>query len=210
MNKEKKEEKPLLDRMRLAFFMQDSSNIFAENRFMRFMMICMIVWSAFNTVLLKEALDNHKTVIMPADESFRYEITSDNANDKYLYRMARHISFLAGNLNAATTRDQLNELLMLIHPDNYGFYQEHFNKLSKEAERYPNISYVIAINGNKSINLLDDTMFVDLTKKRLVGDTVTRKDRMKFEIGYKIEAGRFFVTGVNEISEDGEQIDENI
>ena len=209
MTKDKKEEKTLLDRTRIGLYMQDSSNIFAENRFMRFMMIAMIIWSAFNTVLLKNALDNQRTVVMPPDESFKYEITSDEANDKYLYRMARNISFLAGNLNAATTRDQLNELLMLIHPDNYGYYQEHFNKLSKEAERYPNISYVIAINGNRAVELLDNKIFVDLTKKRLVGDNVTRKDRMKFEIGYVIQEGRFYVTGVNEIAQNGAPTNEN-
>lgn len=209
IKKDKKEDKPLLDRTRIGRYMQDSSNVFAENRFMRFIMVAMIIWSAFNTILLKNALDNQTTIIMPPDESYKYEITSENAGDKYLYRMARNIAFLAGNLNAASTRDQLNELLMLIHPDNYGFYQEHFNKLSKEAERYPNISYVIEINGKNAIEVLGDKMFVDLTKKRLVGDTVTRKDRMKFEIGYVIEEGRFYTTGVNELAQNGGQINES-
>lgn len=201
--KEKKSDTtPALERHRLQHFMQESSNIFGENRLMRYVLVAMVVWSAFNTILLQNALEDRIVVIMPPDESYALEVSATQAQDSYLYRMARYVTFLSANLTAATGRDQLNELLRIIHPTRYNEYQGHFNTLAKEIERYPNISYLVEINGEKAISVEGNKITIDATKKRIVGDTVTRKDRLTYEIEFVIEAGRFWLKDIKEISLD--------
>ncbi len=199
----------VFDRFRLKSFSSAAENLFAENKLMRFCMVCMVIWSAFNTVLLNKALKTQKTIIQPADESYKYEITSDKANDSYLYRMARHISFLVGNLTAGNARDQFNELLRLIHPQSYGAFQERFNTLAKEAERYPNISYFIVINSRDGIRLDDNKIIVKVLKNRLVGRRVGRKVDLEYQIEYVIEEGRFWIVDIREIGNASEYEDED-
>ncbi|MBQ4839837.1 TraE/TraK family type IV conjugative transfer system protein [Pseudoalteromonas luteoviolacea] len=200
--KDRDNQTPKADRGRLSFFMQESSNIFAENRLLRFVLGSMVVWSAFNSVMLSYALSDRVTIITPPDESYQFEVTSNSANDTYLYRMARHIVFLAGNLTAATGRDQLNDLLRYIHPSKTAQYQEHFNTLAKEIERYPNITSLVELNGTSSMKVKGDVVTIDVTKKRLIGDTVVKKDRVRYKLTYTIEEGRFWVMDLKEVNRE--------
>lgn len=200
--KDKDIEAPQADRKRISFYMQESSNIFAENKLLRIVLVAMLVWSAINSVMLTDALADRVTIITPPDESYQFEITSNSANDTYLYRMARHVVFLAGNLTAATGRDQLNDLLRFIFPSNTAQYQEHFNTLAKEIERYPNITSLVELNGASSMKIKGDVITIDVTKKRLIGDTVVKKERVRYKLTYKIEEGRFWVVDLKEVNRD--------
>lgn len=209
MMADKKQQQPI-DRTRLGLYMQESSNIFAENRLVRLVLLGMVIWSSINSVMLQNALDARTVVIMPPDGSYKYELTNEQLSDKYLYRMARYITFMVGNMTAATGRDQLNEVLMMIHPSRYGQYQGHFNQLAKEIERYPNISYVIELNGNKAIDVEGNIITVDTTKKRLIGNTITREDRVTYEIEFKVESGQFWIIDAQEISKASESNDDEL
>ncbi|WP_339145179.1 TraE/TraK family type IV conjugative transfer system protein [Pseudoalteromonas galatheae] len=187
-------------RDRLQYFLQESSNVFAENKIMRYLVIGMVITSAFNTVLLQKALNDRTVIIQAPDGSYAYEISGKKADNSYLYRMARYVVFLSGNLTAATGRDQLNELLRLVHPSKYNDFQSHFNKLAKEIERYPNISYNVEINGDKAIDLKGTIITVNATKKRIIGNTVARKDRLSYELTFSIEAGRFWIMDLKEVT----------
>ncbi len=200
----KQDAEPIVDRTRLGLYLQESANIVGENKLLRMVLIAMVVWSAFNSIMLQRALNARTVIIMPPDESFKVELSNGKAGDRYLYRMARHLTFLVGNMNAATGGDQLQEVLMMIHPSVYGSFQTHFATLSKEIERYPNISYVVQIDGDNAIAVKGERLLVNVTKKRLVGDTVTRKDRLVYEFVFKIEAGRLWILDIKEIPQNGE------
>lgn len=189
-----------IDRVRVSAFMQESSNIFAENKLLRILLIAMIVWSAFNSIMLSNALDARTTIIMPPDGSYKHEVTNKKLDDSYLYKMARYIVFLTGNLTAATGRDQFNEVLQITHPTRYGEFQEHFRMLAKEIERYPNISYIIELDGSNGISVKGNSITVTATKKRLVGNSITRKERMTYQIDFAVDNGKFWLMDMNEVT----------
>ncbi|MFT5164470.1 MAG: conjugal transfer pilus assembly protein TraE [Alteromonadaceae bacterium] len=197
-----------VDRHRLGRYVAESANMLAENKVLRIVLIAMVLWSAFNSIMLQKALDARTVVIMPPGGAYELTLSNTGAGDQYLYRMARYVTFLVGNLTAATARDQLKEVLMLIHPSHYGDFQTHFNTLTKEVERYPNISYTVEIDGGNAIDLQGKTLLVFATKKRLVGDTVTRKTRLSYEISFTIEAGRFWIMDVKEIDQESGSVDD--
>jgi hypothetical protein len=201
------QDKPV-SRATLGLYVQEGANIFGENKVLRIAMIAMVMWSAFNSIMLQKALDARTVVLISPDGEVMFELTNTSAGDKYLYRMARYTTFLVGNMTAANARDQLKEVLMMIHPTSYGAFVGHFNTLAKEVERYPNISYVIEINGNKAISIEGNTLLIDASRKRLVGDTVTRKTRLTYEIAFVIEGGRFWIMDIKEISPSGGHLDE--
>lgn len=181
-------------------FVQDSSNIFAENRLLKIGFFCLVLYSAVITVQIQNMSDSQKTHIVPIGGRGNFVLSSTTASDDYLRAMSEYVVHMIGNLSAATARRQLNEVLTLIHPEKYTEYQQIFNKLADGIERYPTISYVVKRRGNKDLESVgDDTLQIKAVKNRIVGDSVTRHENVTYELMYKMEQGRFWLLQIQEI-----------
>lgn len=184
-------------------FVQDSSNVFAENRLLKLGFICMVLFSTFQAFSIHGALEKQQTHIVPIGGQGDFVISGSTASDDYLRSMARYIVHMAGNLSAASARRQLNELLVLVHPDKYSEYRDLFTKLATGIEKYPTVSYVVNWKGNRDIKKIgENTLRIATTKRRIVGDSVTRTENVTYEITYAITQGRFWLQGIKEVSDD--------
>ena len=184
-------------------FVQDSSNVYAENRLLKLGFICVVLFSGFQAYSIHGSLEEQKTHIVPIGGQGDFVISGTTASDDYLRSMGRYIVHMAGDLSAASARRQLNELLTLVHPDKYSEYRDLFTKLATGIERYPTVSYVVNWRGNQDIKKVgDNTLQVSAVKRRIVGDSVTRTENITYEIRYSITQGRFWLHGIKEVSDD--------
>ncbi len=185
-------------------YMQSSSNVFAENKLLRYAIAIMLLVTLINSVSIANIKDSVQTHIIPVGTQSNFILTGSTANDDYLKAMARYIVHMTGNMTPASARGQFNELLTLWHPTTYAEYRARFDKLADSLERYPSISYHIVWDGERPIKKEGDSLRINVIKKKLVGDTVQRKTQLDIEINYVIEQGRFFIVSVKEVG--GEQV----
>ena len=184
-------------------FVQDSSNVFAENRLLKFGFVAVVIFAGLQTATISSKLDEQRVHLIPIGGQGDFVISGSTASDDYLRSMSRYIVHMAGDLSAATARRQLNELLPLIHPDEYSRYRDLFTKLADGIERYPTVSYVVQWRGNRDIKKVgDNTIHVAGVKKRIVGDSVTSTENVTYQISYALEQGQFWLTGIKEVSND--------
>jgi len=180
-------------------YMQESSNIFAENRILRVCVVGMLIMTVLNSISIGNLKDSIVTHIVPVGTSQNFILTGSTANDEYLRSMARYVTHMIGNMTPATARQQFTELLTLWHSTTYSEYRDRFDEIADSIERYPSVSYHSIWDGKGSISLKGETMRISVIKQKIVGDTVTKKIPIDIEIGYVIENGQFFIISVKEV-----------
>jgi conjugal transfer pilus assembly protein TraE len=197
----KKDKEPMFDRTRIKTYMQESSNIFAENKLMRFVTVLILVITLVNSMMLSKSMSSSRTILVDPVTGDEMWLSSNDAEDKYLIRMSRYLIFLTTQLNAGNVDNRLNEALRLIHPSTFSKYQEKFTALKKEVKRYPTIAHFTEIGNNpKSIKKFENSITLDVNRKRVVGSSVTKNEDKKYKIEYKIEGARFWVLEILDVT----------
>jgi len=180
-------------------FLQDSSNIYAENRLLRWGFVMVLMATVYNSYAITKITNRVQTHVIPVGGQGNFVISGSTASDDYLVAMGRYICHMSGDLTASTARQQLTELLSLFHETTYGEYRDRFQKIADGIERYASVSFDVQWSGEKKIKVTKDTITIPIIKKRIVGDTVKEKQQMSMEIQYVIEEGRFYLITLKEI-----------
>ena len=186
----------------MAPFLQNSSNVYAENRLLKMGVGAMLLFGLFNAVAIQR-LENHiQTHIIPVGTATSFVLTGDSANDEYLMAMARYVIHMVGDVTPANARGQYYELLKLWDSSTYSKYKDQFDKMLRSLESYPSVSYQIIWDSSEGVKLGKGTMRKRVTKRKMVGDTVVGKTVLDYEIQYKIEHGAFKILNISEIGGD--------
>lgn len=180
-------------------FVQKSSNVFAENRILKFGFICVVIWSGVLYVKLEEATDGKTIQVMPFCGPGTYDMSGSAASDQYLREMTKLIVSLIGNINAGNARNNYSEVLPHFVAESYPRYQNLFNKLASDIERFPNIGYKVDINEGAPLKIEGNTISVEISKSRIVGSEVKPSEQVIYEIVYRMTHGRFQIVDINEI-----------
>lgn len=102
--------------MRIKRFLQITSNLFAENRVLKFVLAGTLVINVSCFIMLYFAVNSRITVLVPPVMNSRVVISGDVASDSYVRELARYISGLAFSFSPGTAWGQFNELLSLYSP----------------------------------------------------------------------------------------------
>lgn len=81
--------------MRLNLFLQKTSNIVAENRLLKFVVVVIGVAAIANAVMTYRALNYQRTIIVPRSLKSRIEITGDRVSEEYVKAFSRYIAALS-------------------------------------------------------------------------------------------------------------------
>lgn len=185
--------------MNVKFFEKLMSNIFAENRLLKFCMVVMLAISVVNYVTLQKAIGTHKTILVPAQLNTRVQILGDKASDEYIKMFAQVASGLAFTYTPQTVAGNFGELLTMFAPDAYPTTKKILTELAESiaAQKVANVFYI------QSQGIVVDSEHNKFTVK---GDQVrwvegTRLDTLpkQFEFGYKMVDGRFLLTSLTEL-----------
>ncbi len=181
--------------MNVRRFLQRSSNIQAENRLLKFVVVAIGAVTIFNSFMINKAMNYQRVVLIPPGIDSKVEVTGSELSEEYVKTMVRYASSLAFTYSPATARKQFDALLSLFSVDAYPQAQQTFYELAGTIET-ANVSSVFYLDPkivvdsrNKTIEIMgQNRKYKDST---LVSDTVG-----KYILEYVVNNGKFQLTKI--------------
>ena len=183
--------------MKLATYLQNSSNKVAENRILKFAVLIIGGVVLFNTVLLSRAMNTARTIIIPPALNTRLEVTQESASEESLRAYARYVMGLAASYTQATARGQFEELLGLYAPESYPEAKKNFYELADRIET----AHITSAFYIQQIFIAASSIEGRGVRKQFV--EVTRVDEVvkSYLLHYRIIDGRFTLLNISEKQE---------
>lgn len=185
-------------------YLQKSSNVFAENKSLRFMFACILAVVLMNTVSIQRLQDHTKTVLIPLGYSVEYTFTGSTPSENYLRDIGLFIVQMAGDISAGNAEAQFEDILAIWHTSTASEYRKRFMAIAKELKKYPSTSYDVSWNASQPISFTPGEIRIHATKRKIVGESVIGTTRLEYKIEYTMESGRFSIKHLKEIG--GEDI----
>ncbi len=189
--------------MKLNLFLQKSSNVVAENRLLKFVVVVIGIAAVINTFMTCRALNYQRTVIVPPVLKSRIEITGDRASEEYIKAFSRYIAALAFSYSPGGVKAQFDELLALYAPDVFPEGKRLLYELADRVitTRVTSVFFIskLYVDGEKSQIELQG-------QRRLYVDDRKVEDLLKtYLIDYRISDGRFQIMKISEKEETNNQ-----
>ena len=189
--------------MKLNLFLQKSSNVVAENRLLKFVVVVIGIAAVINTFMTCRALNYQRTVIVPPVLKSRIEITGDRASEEYIKAFSRYIAALAFSYSPGGVKAQFDELLALYAPDVFPEGKRLLYELADRVitTRVTSVFFIskLYVGGEKSQIELQG-------QRRLYVDDRKVEDLLKtYLIDYRISDGRFQIMKISEKEETNNQ-----
>ncbi len=188
--------------MNLDIFLQKSSNIFAENRLLKFVVVALGIAVVINTAGLFMALNSQRVILVPPVINSKISISGDKASDEYLKEFARYILNLALTYNPVNARSQFSELLAVYDPAQFQTSRKELYELADKIENTKASSafYIQSIINDTEKRRLEVTG----TKKTYMVDQKAEDTLKVYLIDYRIENGKFILVRLYEKPAQGE------
>jgi conjugal transfer pilus assembly protein TraE len=189
--------------MKLNLFLQKSSNVVAENRLLKLVVVVIGIAAVINTFMTCRALNYQRTVIVPPVLKSRIEITGDRASEEYIKAFSRYIATLAFSYSPGGVKAQFDELLALYAPDVFPEGKRLLYELADRVitTRVTSVFFIskLYVDGEKSQIELQG-------QRRLYVDDRKVEDLLKtYLIDYRISDGRFQIMKISEKEETNNQ-----
>lgn len=184
-------------------FLQGSSNLFEENRLLKFAVAGLFGITAVLSAVIYSADLNRRTVVVPFASGGDLYVTGSKPSADYLRAMTRNIVALAGTYSAYSADTQFQALLGIAHPSAFNGLRDSFNAVLDELADNPTLSIATYIRPDQPVTFSDHEIIVPVEKVRVIGGVV-RKFRGTLRIGFTIDNGRFWLTRLTEEKFDAE------
>ncbi len=173
--------------MKLELFTSKMSNLFMENRLLKFVVAVMATTLVFNSFMVYRAVKYQRVIIVPPKLTASVEFVHGKPNDAYVKDLVRNISSLATTYTPAIARKQFEELLSYYAPEAYPEGSKAWYSLAGMVEDAKTSSVFFT----ESINLKNDTAELFGTLKQYTGDTLFLGETRTYIIQYRFVDGRF-------------------
>lgn len=179
-------------------FIQTESNVFAENRMLKLGFFVLVIVTIWNGYAVHNLQDNMRTTVLPPFTDKEWVLTGNDANDEYLADIGLHTVQLVGTWTPGSVREQLNQVLKLIHPDSYPKYRDQFKQISDRAQKYASVSFAVQWDPGQAIERRENTITIRAVRRRITGDQISRTEPVDYVIHFSIEAGRFWIRDISD------------
>lgn len=186
--------------MLLNTFLQRTSNLFAENRLLKFVVVVQgltLFWCVYKIDSIKDRI---RTVIQPPVINSKIEVSGSWTSDAYVKEYIRYIGALLWNYSPAVARNQYEELMVSWHPSNYEAAKQRLYVLADQIERTQTSSvfYISGIKHNSNKRLIEVT-----GNRRLTMQDKSVENAVKtYVLSYTVTNGRFWILGIEEKVDD--------
>lgn len=184
-------------------YLQGSSNLFEENRLLKFSIVGLFGITAVVGLALYTSSQNQRTVIVPFGSGGDLYVTGGKPSAAYLRTMTRNIVTLSGTYSAYSADRQFQELLSIVHPTAYNGLRDSLNSILDELANNPTLSIATYIRPDQPVTWTDRQIVVPVEKVRVIGGVI-RKFRGNLRIRYTIDAGRFWLLSLAEENFDAQ------
>lgn len=177
-------------------FTDATSNIWAENRILRFFGVCILLASMIFGYLALEAMGREKTIVVPFGQGVdRLYLVGDEPSENYLVAIARNVVQLVGTYTSSGIEYQLDEVLTLVHPSRYAEKREAFRSDVVRLKDFREISFATYIRYDDEFDFGEGIVRVPVRRERFVGKSRT-SDSGYYQLNYVVEEGRFWLTDI--------------
>jgi conjugal transfer pilus assembly protein TraE len=176
-------------------FLQRSSNIQAENRLLKFVVIAIGTVTVFNSFMIHKALNYQRVVLIPPGLESKVEVTGDEFSEEYMKTMVRYASSLAFTYSPATARKQFDALLSLFSVDAYPQAQQTFYELAGTIET-ANVSSVFYLDPKLIVDAKDKTIEITGQNRKYKDSTLVSDTVAKYVLEYVVNNGKFQLTKI--------------
>ncbi len=182
--------------MKFDYFLQQSSNLFSQNKLLKFAIVVFGMGIGINSFFTYKALQNQRVIILPPTVSDRFEISGAHASDDYLRAFSRYMAGLAFNYTPANARKQFEELLGYFSPTGYGAGKQMFYQLadSVETTQASSVFYVEEIYVDRKRS----QMIIKGLKKQFIGEAKVDDTAKNYIFDFHFIDGRFFIDRISE------------
>ena len=185
--------------MKADLFVQKSSNLYVENRLIKFVITLLALAVAFNSLMVFRAVKYQHIVLIPPKMTGTVEFVRGKPTDGYIRDISRRIISLATTYSPPTARPQFEELLSFYAPESYPEASRTWYSLAGRVEE----SQVSSVFHVEKIKSGDQEIEIFGSLKQYAGDTPIENSSKTYLLGYEIIDGRFFLDSLKEKSLDG-------
>ena len=180
--------------MKLDLFIQKSSNLFGENRLLKFIIIVIGITTVFNTFLLTSISQKEKIILIPPTLGSDLFVTGNNASDEYIRGITRYIMSLYLNYSAVSVKGQIEDLMAIYEPRAFAQVEGKFAQFVNDIlrSRISSSYYII----NVSINRTKKIIMIDGLRKQFMHEREVMSEKEKYQINYKIDDSRFRIKNI--------------
>ncbi len=174
--------------MNTEVFIQKTSNLFVENRLLKFVIVVLAFAVSFNSFMVYRAVKYQRVVLIPPKMTGTVEFVQGKPTDKYLRDISRRIVTLATSYSPPTARAQFEELLSYFAPESYPEASRLWYSLASRVEE----SQVSSVYYLEKIKIGEDFIEIFGNLKQFAGNTPLDNTSKTYIIRYRLHDGRFY------------------
>lgn len=182
--------------MKAETYIQKSSNMFAENRLLKFACLVFATSSVISTFMSYSALKYQTTVIVPPQVNQRFWVQGNKASNEYVVEFARYVASLSLSYTFGIGKSQFSELLTLYHPSVMQEARKSYYALSERLDETRAAQFFTI----QSIKQDEEKKRIELfgVQRTLINEKPVEEVNKTYEIKYTVEAGKFQVLRIGE------------
>ena len=180
--------------MKAEIFLQKTSNLFAQNRLLKFTITILALTVMFNSAMVYRAVKYQRVVLIPPTMTGTVEFIQGKPNDAYITDISRRIVGLAATYSPPTARGQFEELLTYFAPEAYPQASNSWYSLASRVEE----SQVSSVFYLEKISVTEGFIEVFGNFKQYAGDTLLENTSKTYLIDYRLQDGRFYIVSFKE------------
>lgn len=181
--------------MKAELFVQKASNLFVENRLIKFVIVVLALMVAFNSIMVFRAVKYQRVVLIPSKMTGTVEFVQGKPSDDYVRDISRKIVSLATTYSPPTARAQFEELLPYYAPESYPEASRAWYSLASRVEE----SQVSSVFYLEKIKLNESSIEIFGNLKQYAGNTPIENTGRTYLIDYRVQDGRFFLVSFQEL-----------
>lgn len=189
--------------MKFKRFLNEHENVKQENKLLKAVIVILAITVMYSLYYVDRSSQREKIIIIPPQLHSRIVFNGDMPDKAYFDEMARYVISLALDYTSATARGQFAELLTLFAPSAFKEYQPVFYNLADRVQAAGNISNAFYITSIK-VYPKKKKIIVSGVNYTYSADTLLTQKVSQYQIGYKIQAGRFLITSFGEVKREAE------
>jgi conjugal transfer pilus assembly protein TraE len=180
--------------MKADIFVQKSSNLFVENRLLKFVVGVIAAAVCFNSLMVYRAVKYQRVVLIPPTMTGTVEFVQGKPTEAYIKDISRKIVNLATTYSPPTARGQFDDLLALYTSEAYPTASKSWYSLAGRIEE----SQVSSTFYMETITLDKDKIEIFGNLVQFAGDTKLETAAKTYVVQYRIRDGRFEISEFKE------------
>jgi len=182
--------------MLIKKYISKTSNLFAENRLLKFAIVVLAIVELHNYQKVSEALKYQKTVLIPPTIEEKIEISGYKFSNSYLKAMGIYIANLLHDFTPKTVKGQYAAVSQFLDPS---IYPEKSKELEYIAKKYWKNMVSSDLKINKiTLEIKKKSGKISLKGKRFlyIYDEPARLEEIEIDILYKNDNGLFHIKDI--------------